>query len=480
MKRLISLFTLLAMLLCLLSACSGKDTNKNDAMDTPNVEESAVHGLSRIEVDTDDLKRQAVAALNALPDTDISADGNLTVASTTALHYVPNADSSDYGNAMLERNKMFEKKYGVQLVELTELADDVMLDNAEKNYLSGLKYSDLLSIPASSVHRYIEKGLLLNVNSLPSTDFSAPYFNGAAMSSVTAGYRNYAIYGDFNKDLNNYYCVFVNHSLYAESGMELPYLSVENGDWTWDRMLEISRSFNTARPDLKAVTANSFSELTDTAFKSSGYDYFTTGYGITPSPSFASDGSQSLLETLRGMFGIYSAPANNAPSDFVDGNTLFCIGKAGDMDKVKTVGGDWGMLPLPKQFAGETDYTSYLTPDHAVICIFAGAESQNLFAAIEGLNAASTGEYMTEAYYNDLIVNSLPNSNTLNMLDYIFGRKKSRVVTDITHIYGTAYPELMTYTRDAIAETAKGTSVHIFAAQDSAAKNLENILKNFG
>lgn len=480
MKRLISLLTVLTMLLCLLSACGGKDKESSGISELTAAGESAVTELARIEVDTDDLKKQAVAALNALADTDISADGNLTVASTTSLNYVPNADSSDYGNAMLDRNKMFEKKYGVQLVELTELTDDVMLDNAEKNYLSGLKYSDLLSIPQSSVHRYAEKGLLLNVNSLPGADFSASYFNGEAMSSVTAGYRNYVIYGDFNKDLSNYYCVFVNHSLYAESGMELPYLSVEKGDWTWDRMLEISRTFNAIRPDLKAVTAASFSELTDTAFKSSGYDYFTTGYGITPAPAFASDDSQKLLEVLRGMFTVYSDPAETPAAGFSTGNALFCIGETGDMDTVKTVGSDWGMLPLPKQFAGESNYTSYLAPDHAVICIFAGAESQNLFAAIEGLNAASTGEYMTEAYYNDLIVNSLPNSNTLNMLDYIFGRKKSRTVTDITHIYGTVYPELLTYTRDAIAEAAKGTSVHIFAAEDSAATNLENILKDLG
>jgi len=489
LKKILSLIILSALIITSISSCAKKhntkDTQTSDGKTDTLVtmpEPFVPVEIEGMESDVNAMKKRAVDALNSLRD--ITADGDVTIASTAEMSYIPDTDDTIYTGALSERNRLFEAKYSSGIAQFSEITDHTMITNAKNSMLSGLKYTDLFSIPASSVGLYAANGLLLNLNSLPGADFSAEYFDSENMSNTTHGYKSYAIYGDFNKDLNNYYCVYVNHTLLESVGLELPYSLVESEKWTWDKLLELSRMASNTLTNGYALSVDSFTTLTDVTFKGSGYNYFKSGYSATPTPSFANETTQSLLEILRG-FNVsvkmnYTDTSANKDiiKDFADGSSLFTVGRVGDMDNAKLYGQGWGILPLPKADT-DSDYCCALADDHAVICVYAAANTEKLFSLIEGLYAASFGGYIEEAYYNAITVDILPNSDTLNMLDYVFGRKGNRTIVDFSQLFGYQYPELLSYTRDAVSSASKGNTVHIFAAEAEAADKLKNISDSF-
>lgn len=468
MKRFLCLFIVI-ILICL-PACSKKPKDNGDTA----AENSSLDKISAIEPDTDSMKKKAVEALNSLEDTELSEKG-ITVFSATDMPIVPENENTVYSYTLAQRNRMFEKKYSASLNQFTE-ESDILLEEAYYNMLAGIGFADLFSIPAKDLHKYAAKGILLNTNSLPGADFSADWFDAELMNTAASGNDAYAVYGDFNKDISSYYCVYVNRTLLAGANIKMPYNEVDSGSWTWDKLLEISKSFSAVNESAYTVSAASSSEIANVCFKSAGYNYITSGYKTTPSVSFASDSSQKLLELLRNLNN--SGNISYLPEDFTSGASLFFIGTVGDMNSVKFTKDDWCILPLPKAEKTQENYMAYMDEDHSVITCFAGAaNASELFYALEGLNAASYGGYLTEAYYNDLILNSLRDSDTLNMLDYICGVKNGVQITDFTDYHASVIPELYTATRDAVAAAAQGNTLHIFNTEESAKKALDPILQ---
>ena len=471
MKKFLCL-VLIALLICLPACTKNKNNNEKDKNG-----DSSLDKISAINIDTDPMKKSAVNALNSLEDTVLSKKG-ITIYSATNMPIVPENENTVYSYNLAQRNRMFEKKYSTSLNQFRE-ESDLLLDEAYRNMLSGIGFADLFAIPAKDLHRYAEKGILLGTNALIGADFEADWFDKDLMERASNGNDAYAVYGDLNKDISSYYCLYVNRTLLSGAELKMPYSEVESGKWTWDKLLEITKNFGAANESAYLLSAESNTEIANVCFKSAGYDYITSGYKVTPAVSFAKDENQALLEILRSLTS--TKRISNLPEDFTGGTSLFFIGTVGDMNKVKFTKDDWCLLPLPKASAGQENYMAYMNEEHTVITCFAGAaNSSNLFYALEGLNAASYGGYLTEAYYNDLIINSLRDSDTLNMLDYITGVKNGVQITDFTDYHASAFPELYTHTREALANAAASDTQHIFNVEENAKKALNGVLeKNF-
>ena len=467
MKRFLCL--LIAIIIICLPACSKKNT---ESKDNPP-ESSSLDTIKVIDPDTDSMKKTAVRALNTLSDTVLPEKG-ITVFSATDMPIVPESEGTVYSYTLAQRNRMFEKKYSTTLNQFTEESDK-LLEQAHYNMLAGIGFADLFTIPAKDLHKYAQKGVLLNTASLPGADYSADWFDKDLMERAAHGNESYAVYGDFNKDISSYYCLYVNRDLLASADIKTPYTAVKNGSWTWDSLLEITRNFS-AKNEAFAISVQSDDLLANVCFKSAGYDYITTAHKATPTVSFASDSSQLLLQSLRNL---YTQSISDASEAFTSGNSLFYIGTVGEMNKIKFLQNDWCILPIPKAAATQENYITYMDENHSVLTCYAGASNASLlFYAVEGLNAASYGGYLTEAYYSDLVLNSLRDSDTLNMLDYICGVKDGVLITDFTDYYAPYFPVLYEETVSAVAKAAKGDTLHIFNVEENAKKELEPILSD--
>ncbi|MBR6515021.1 MAG: extracellular solute-binding protein [Clostridia bacterium] len=441
MKKLLVFVT--ALLVCL-SVTSCKENNTQ-----PVPDDSTDSGVTQVTVDTDSMKKKAVEALNSIPSVDLG--DNFTIASTSGMVHVPTASDSNRNSILKLHNALFEKKYSTRLVQFEDNSDTV-LRSAQVNMLAGVHYADLLSIPQKDLGSFAARGVLLKTQSVIGGDFNKAWYDTVMMSQAARGSESYGIYGEFNRDIRSYYCLYVNRDLLRSAGLSMPYDKVKEGSWTWDELIAMLR-INTDINANAGLAASDLGLLTRTVYKSGGGSFTDTGYAKTPALAYNNErtaGIISLLRSIGGQKTLYndSAESGSARGDFMQGNALFYIGTVGEMEIITTMSPDWCILPLPKTVASNDTYYSYVSPDHAVITVYAGSTCKDMAAALDGLYAAAMGGYLSDAYYYELIDTSIRDSSALDMMDYICGIKDGRPINDLTDVY----PDYRVYTVDALAK----------------------------
>ena len=304
------------------------------------------------------------------------------------------------------------------------------------------------------------------------------------MNQAAAGYNSYAVMGDMTHDVGAYYCLFVNTALFEKLGLEVPYSAVEDGSWTWDMLLTLTRQAATVDGGVLNIGAGSVSELVSAVLKSAGQDYLKTGLGVTPEIAYGTEATVKAVDLLRGMqhsykilFDQYSNTGSSL-GDFRAGNLMFFAGRVSQMAEVAKMGGDWTILPMPKFDPSAATYQTFISPDAPVIVISASTPNpEDIAYGLTALNAAS-GKYLTEAYYDDLTVNAVNNSRTLDMLDYVCGIKGGVGLTDFVYMFGAQYPELYENSYAALWEHICNGTVTVAEAARSAQYNLNWRMQN--
>lgn len=445
MKKIIIL--ILIALICLSTiACEKEEVKKEDSpVDSLEI---TMPDTVQVVVDTEPMLKEAVMALNNLNSVELPA-GGFTIASSAQKSYVPSDDSTYYNAALKKRNSMFEKKYSTTLIEFTDTTDN-MLEKAYLHMMSGGYYSDIFSIPQRDLGKFITKGVLIKTSSLADADFSKKYYDTDMMENSAWGSNAYAVYGEFNKDIANYYCLYVNRDILAAAGLEMPYAKVKDGNWTWDELVQMLRSV-ASLDSVAGMASSTLGNMSSAVYKSGGLDYIESGYGRPLSLAYNNASTEFVLSVLRSIGGVKTIYNNaegiNARSEFMNGNSMFYIGTVGEMKTITTMKPDWCILPLPKHSASQESYCSYVSGDHAVTAVFAGTRCTDIAAALDGLNAASYGGYLSDAYYYELIDTSIRDSYALDMMDYICGLKDGEAVNDFSDIY----PEFKPYAENALA-----------------------------
>ncbi len=428
----------------MISCNENKITEPSDTVDT--------HGnkVTAVVVDTDSMKRKAVESLNSISSVNLGGK-NFTVASTADMVYVPESKDTNYKVAIDERNRMFEKKCSAHLLQFND-NEDIMLRTARLNMLSGVYYTDLFSIPQKDLGKFAAQGILLRTSTLVGADFSKPWYDSAMMEQAAYSSESYGIYGDFNRDIASYYCLYVNRDLLGSAGLSMPYDKVKNGSWTWDELIAMLRA-NAEINGMAALSSSNMGLLTKAVYKSGGNNFVNAGKGKDPALAFNNEstaGVMSLLRRIGGYKTLYNenAESGSARGDFMQGKSLFYIGTVGEMKTITTMSPDWCILPLPKTVASQDIYYSYVSPDHAVIAVYAGSHCGDMTQVIDALYASSTGGYLSDAYYYELIDTAIRDSSALDMMDYICGIKSGKPANDFTDIY----PDYRSYTVDALAK----------------------------
>ena len=453
------------------AACKQKEIQEPPAEDTAEL--TAPDTPDKVEVDTEPMLKEAVAALNSLESIDLPS-GGITVASTTSMVHVPDNESTHYNAALVKRNKMFEKKYNTTLIQYSDTSEG-MLENAYKYMMAGVYYADIFSITQRDLSKFAARGLLMKTTSVIDADFSREFYDQAMMEQATQGKDSYGIYGAFNKDISSYYCLYVNRDVLKAAGLEMPYAKVRSGEWTWDELIAMMRAGATL--DSKAeMSVVSQGLLTSSVYKSAGLSYVNTGYDKTPGLAYENPETAKVLATLRTIGGYdvtyqYTVEGSSARAEFMKGNTMFYIGTVSDMPTVTTMSSDWCILPLPKLRADAETYYSYVSPSHTVTAVFAGARCYDMAAALDGLNAASYGDYLTNAYYYELIDTAIRDSSALDMMDYICGIKGGKAINDFTDLY----PEAQPYTVEALAEGIYDSALTVRSVFESSKYGFDDL-----
>ena len=274
-----------------------------------------------------------------------------------------------------ERIRAVEEKYNVTF-GVTLYDSNTLYREAQKGKDAELAFvADYFLLPPESLGTYVAEDLLLNLRTLPFTDFTQPYFNQRAMKQTSAGYGIWAAVGNFTSFPENDWCIFCNRDLLSKLGLPSPYTALESGNWTWDLFFE-NAALAATLEDISGSNAWLIAQKDwePMLLASTGLHMVSTGLDVTPEVSPNTARIQKLVDCMFDHFVYGEAVSlgdDTAEDRFASGRMLYYAGTVSHAFEWADVRANWCLLPLPKISEEQKSYYTY-TGGAAVLGVLSG------------------------------------------------------------------------------------------------------------
>lgn len=345
-----------------------------------------------------------------------------------------NACSTVLPETRIARTRMVEERYNVRILN-TVYEKEALFEEIKQASLSDLPYvADFYALPYDQIGRYFANGLLLNLRTLPFTEFSADYYDKTAMKSLSAGYGLWGAVGDYTFSPENVYAIYFNKDLNEKLSLPTPYTQVKDGSWTWDALFEASK---TARASLDSdgnasiwgdnLGTLGLSVCEPLFIDAAALTVTTTGAERTPVLSADIDRMNVLASLLQNnVQNSQTAPTAAAFTDehpdaaslFCGGDMLFYCTTLSNMAAWSTSEAPWGIVPLPKADTAQRNYSSYVG-ETAVMCVpSTNGALETTGTILQALFAASSHTY-PDIYIEEALRYYVRDGATVDMLELI-------------------------------------------------------------
>ena len=278
--------------------------------------------------------------------------------------------------AVYERNETIKSIYNANVVR--KAVSEEGYTNAITDILANAVEYDAYMLSVADALSFALTGNALDFNNeVGYINIKEDWWDTAAINSLTIKNRAYFVLGDINV-VDDYatYCVYYNKYLAYKSGMPSFYEEVKQGNWTIDNMKKWATAY--------AADANGDEERYGLIYGNDLASALLHAAGITPFEVDISIGgrlisnlNRSGLKNAIGVIrdGIMSDCSENnawafnvdraqfteeqARGLFVGDKALFYVSCCGDNERLcRETKLDFGMLPLPKLRAEQTEYGS--------------------------------------------------------------------------------------------------------------------------
>lgn len=356
-----------------------------------------------------------------------------------------NAGSTVLPVTRAERTRLVEERYNVRILNYV-FEKEALFREIKNANLSDVPYvADFYALPYDQIGRFLSNGLLLNLRTLPFTDFRESYFDRTAMNALSAGHGIWGAVGDYTFSPENAYAIYFNKDLCEALALAEPYAQVYDGSWTWDALFAASR---TARASVDSdgnasVWGDNLGTLgidiceplfTDAAALSIA----SAGADRTPTLTTDTDRIADVAQLLRsGMQNSATAPAANDTALFLEGDMLFYCGTLSHMAAWADEKTPWGVLPLPKTDSSQRSYSTYVG-ESAVMCVASTNGALEATGTVMQALFASAAHTYPDVYVEEALKYYVRDSETVDMLDLIC----SSLRYDFTSMFGSGFKNL--------------------------------------
>lgn len=336
---------------------------------------------------------------------------------------VTGTDTVNY--ALWVRQTLLESEYGVTMKLKTEsqLYDQV---NLVSN--SGEFYADATFLTGTQLMKVAAKGYVYNLLNMPELNLEAPYWNQRMQSEFLIGDKLFGIDGDHDMTEEMItMSVLLNRGVYDSiSGLSDtygdPYDLVRSGGWTQEVMLKMAHEFTSDLTGDGMDTTDHWGIVGEA--QTAYYFYLGSGFHVITNQEgklvFGTD-DQSAMETFKGILSTTMEMVKNpdlliAERDIKGGNhwkvasDIFSENRAlfrtTSLSTILSNGlsnkGNlrFGLLPIPKYFADQDGYYSWVTADSSrPLAILTSVPDRSRTAQITEIMAYHS-RYGTDNLYN--------------------------------------------------------------------------------
>ncbi len=443
--RKLSLFLIVAVLFQLTSCglvvvnydkINGVEGSTSVSGDKPDVTEQPVKETEPPNVIVNDYTEIINSNLSSIPDKKYNNTAfKITTPDVSAMS--ENSDLDFLSEAAAKRNSIVESKHSVSIV-YSKIELDVYYDEVNAAVNSGMYYSDLLILPQNYIASFATGGLIMNLRSMPSLDFDAPYFNKSSVSAASGGFNSYAISGPASLSPYSLPAVFFNADLLSNESDDL-YSYAASGEWTWEKFFTTSLLAGTIESEEELFswgTTTLGDAVYESAFVSSGMKIINSGIMKVPTLAFDHITSAPAVDSLKKLMAEPKSLGTSPDSVdlFKSGRVLFQFEKLSAITNLADSTIKWGILPLPKLTKSD-QYVSLAGSDSLMFaCPSTVATPEKSAVILMSLNAASDGVFK-DGYINYLQYNYLRDNGSANMLELII----DGTMYDFSYTFGSLY-----------------------------------------
>ncbi|MHC1694197.1 MAG: hypothetical protein AB9835_02740 [Eubacteriales bacterium] len=467
MKKAIALFLMAAMCLALFSCNQGKDITT----DSTTGEVTTQDGGAVIEDDRANAK-------DSLPDSLNYNGETITIFSRSDSPWYEEIFAEEQigevvNDAVYNRNRSVEDRLNVKINVIAEPGihgNEASFNGKIKNSILAEDHAfDLISGYAFFITPLGTEGLFLNLNHVNNMDFSKPWWSQSLASELEIDGKLFFMAGDLSLTMiKSLFMVYFNKRLATEWDVGDLYDVVLKGEWTIDKMTEITKNVH------KDVNGDSVYDQNDIlGLGLTTGNYIDALYAAFDQPVTMknTDGLPELTlntpkmadmvaKTYSFLYenqGVIARP-ETAEDDkiikgmFSGGQLLFMTGTLNLTEQFRDMADGYGIIPYPKWNAEQDGYHTAAQDAYSLFCIPKSVENPDMVGAFAEAMAAESYRTVTPAFYDVALKGKyIRDDASSQMLDIIrdgvmfnFGFVNSSSIEWISHIYRSLMTEKKT------------------------------------
>lgn len=368
-KNILKLLSI-ALLCCLLLACSDTSNTTANTVTTKPIE--------------DEISTQAIETIPNLYDDlpNDNYDGYTFTILTTESNYaiitidVESIDGDIINDAIYNRNRTVENSLNVIIKQdLKSLsASNTAIIN---NVAAGDHVHDVIFIESNNSTTLARSNSFVDLMTVPNLNFNKPWWDQGSANNFMINNKLYFMYG--NLHLQYYealYTILFNKQMIENNNFENPYDLVNDSKWTLDKYIEM---VNNAVADLNG---DGIMNAQDDVFGVIVVDNQPIYYPVCSGERFSKTNADGTIEFLgmherlydiankitpilsdknirmnSGTAGV-SSLANTIYTAFESNRALFMVEVLGRVKELRTMDTDFGLLPFPKYDENQEQYMS--------------------------------------------------------------------------------------------------------------------------
>ena len=387
-----------------------------------------------------------------------NADYTVLSRLTTAYEFDNSGEGTDdkVQRKIWERNVFIKDTYDVNVNVITEPGSyderDSFIAKVRSSLSSGADEFSMISTHSSYMQSIAIEGLGKEISSIPQINISNKWWCEPYAKNSEINGKSYVLVGDIALKLyENIEVVFFNTTLAEEYQLGDLYQIVLDGNWTLDKMIELSKvagGYNNQTSEQYGLLANSHS-----------IRYLATSLGLRYTTRDNSTGRQSfrtsvpakmettyakILEWHQSDVVRYGEPvsddAENSNPLFSNGKSLFYMQMLGEAKYMASAMSNYGygVLPFPKLEEGKSAYKTACCDEFSAQLIpLTVVDTEMVGTVTEALCKYSNENVIPEYYETRLKFRYFDDYQVQSMLDLI----REGLTFDFAQIYGSVIAE---------------------------------------
>ncbi len=414
-------------------------------------------------------------------------------------------------DAVYRRKTLIEEKFGVTIKMVEGAKREDINTKVRTDNTSGDKTYDIVMQTVPRCYVLAQNNDIINLESVDNLDLTSDAWDQSILSQTSNGGQNYFATGDITTMDNDATWVMMFNKQVAENkgfgtgGADI-YELVKSGDWTMDKLLEITADLYEDKDNDGALSSGDIYGIATTVDFIQGLFYGADARIITKDPDtdlptldFNTQHNNDIIDKIISIYyasneivyDCHNYIAENpqvhllAQAMFEENRALFysevmqCAIRLRDMDT------DYGIIPVPKYNKEQANYTTHTVADVTLACCFPkNLEADSTRLAISGAIAQALAvegqNILTPAYYEkSLMQKGARDAESQEMLPIIFANRVADIgyMADdgkITVLYNSMR-EMIKKGQNTMASSYKGSERRVNAGLEALIEAYESL-----